>query len=74
MDDRRTLAELQARREMCLKFIELLEGMTDPRKDAALVEYRRQLQSLNEQIDALKPPPVVVGLKTATLSGKVQGD
>jgi len=72
MDSGRTIDELIFRRKLCEGFIRFIETMDDPRKGEAIAEYQRQLQSINEQIAAIQPPPVVVGLKTAALFGKTK--
>lgn len=48
--------------------IKILEETEDPRQPEALEHYRAQLAQLEAQI---KPPPIVIGLKTARLFGKV---
>ena len=63
----RTLQELNWRRELCLKVIEELEKMDDPRRELAVSHYVGQLASLNKQIAEAKPPPIVIGLKTAVI-------
>jgi len=64
----RTLQELNWRRELCLKVIEELEKMDDPRRESAVEHYKMQLTSLDAQIaEAQKPPPTVIGLKTAVI-------
>ena len=72
----RTLAELQARRaicQMCIKTIDQLPKETDGKADA-MVEYKRQLASIDKQLEEItgKFPAVVVGLKTAKLFGKTK--
>lgn len=69
----RTLNELNFRRELCLKVIAVLEATDDPREEsakaAAIAEYKRQLASLEAQIaEVQKPPPTVIGLKTAVIN------
>ena len=69
----RTLSELNMRRTVCQVCIKTLDQMDDdPRKPAAMENYKAQLASIDAQIAEIigKPPPVVVGLKTATLFGK----
>ena len=69
----RTLAELNVRRTICQVVIKTIDQIEDdPRKPAAMEEYKRQLASIDAQIAEITgtPPPVVVGLKTATLFGK----
>ena len=64
----RSLPELNWRRELCLKVIEELKKLDDPRREGAMSEYKRQLASLDAQIaEAQKPPPTVIGLKTAVI-------
>ena len=68
----RTLAELNMRRTICQAAIKVLDrSEDDPRKPAAMENYKAQLASIDAQITELTgtPPPIVVGLKTATLFG-----
>ena len=52
---------------ICKGFISLLESTPDdPRQPEALRYYRAQLAELEG-----KPAPIVIGLKTATISAKV---
>ena len=67
------LAELNMRRtvcQVCIKTLDQVEG--DPRKPEAMNHYKAQLAGIDAQIAEItgKPPPVVVGLKTASLFGK----
>lgn len=67
------LAELRARRAICQAAIKLVERETDdPRRESALKEYQRQLAEIDRLITVITgtPPPVVIGLRAATLSGK----
>ena len=69
----RTLAELNMRRTICqtvIKTLDKIEG--DPRKVDAMEHYKAQLASIDAQIAEITgtPPPVVVGLITASLFGK----
>ena len=69
----RTLAELNMRRTICQAAIKVLDqSEDDPRKPAAMENYKTQLASIDAQITEITgtPPPVVVGLKTAKLFGK----
>ena len=75
------LLELNMRRTICQACIKTLDKMDDdPRKPEAMKEYKAQLASIDAQIAEItgKPPPVVVGLKTAKLFGdatiKKEGD
>lgn len=69
------LEELNFRRELCQTIIKLLKDMDDPRRDAALKEYQAQLKTIEDKIAAREaPPPVVVPLKSATLSGQVPAE
>lgn len=77
----RTLAELNMRRTICRAAIKVLDrSEDDTRKPAAMEHYKAQLAEIDAQIAEItgKPPPVVVGLKTATLFGdatiKKEGD
>lgn len=64
-----TIDDIQSRIAICKYAIHVLEQETnDPRQPEALKEYKRQLAELEAQ---LKPPTVVIGLKPATLFGKV---
>ena len=67
------LAELKMRRTICQACIKTLDQVEDdPRKPEAMENYKAQLASIDAQITELTgtPPPVVVGLKTASLFGK----
>ena len=62
------LHELQMRRTVCLAALKVLqETGTQVERD-----YHAQLATLDKRIEEItgKPPPVVVGLKTASLFGK----
>ena len=60
---------LQSRINLCKYCIELLQSVPgDPRQPDALKYYQAQLAELEAQV---KPPPIVIGLKTASISGKV---
>lgn len=64
--------ELNFRRALCREIIRVLSGVDDPRRDNAMQEYQRQLESIEKKIEALtgKPPDVTIGLQTARLFGK----
>jgi len=64
------LSDLKYRRALCQAIIRYLTDIDDPRRDDALTEYRRQLNVIEAKIESIigKPPPVIVGLKTAVLS------
>ena len=69
----RILSDLNMRRTICQACIKTLDNVEDDsRKPAAMENYKAQLASIDAQIAEIigKPPPVVVGLKTATLFGK----
>lgn len=66
------LQNLYLRRQMCQIAIEAIKGMDDPRAPEALEHYKGQLSEIERQISANQPAPVVVGLKSATLSGKTR--
>lgn len=72
-----TIDELQMRRALCQAAIQTLDQVddTDPRKAGALNNYKGQLAELDRRIAELTgtPPPVVVGLKSATLTGITNG-
>lgn len=52
---------------ICKSIIKELSKITDdPRQPEALAHYRLQLESLENLLP--KPPPIVIGLKTASLS------
>lgn len=65
---------LYSRRALCMAAIALLEQSdpSDPRRESALAEYKRQLAEIDANITALtgKPPDIVVGLKSAQLFSK----
>ena len=68
----RSIKELEWRRSFCQSVIKIIDGMEDdPRKPKAMERYKAQLASIDAQITELtgKPPPIVVGLKTAVLLG-----
>lgn len=67
-----SLDDLQFRRNICRIFISIISGIEDPRREAALKEYNRQLAEIDNKIETItgKPPEVVVGLKTAVLFAK----
>lgn len=61
--------DLLIRKQACKFFIKTLQGIDDPRSGDAIAEYQRQLAVIEQKIAEQKaPPPVVVGLKSATLS------
>jgi hypothetical protein len=64
------LHELQMRRTVCLAALKVLQetGATPQ----VVRDYHAQLATLDKRIEEItgKPPPVVVGLKTASLFGK----
>ena len=67
------LFELNTRRAVCQTAIKTLDQITDdPRKPDAMEHYKAQLAEIDAAIAEItgKPPPIVVGLKTATLFGK----
>ena len=70
----RSLGELEFRRKLCQECIKVIDQTdnSDPRKKGAMETYKEQLASIDSQIAAItgKPPPIVVGLKTARLFGK----
>ena len=69
----RSLNNLNMRRAICQKAIKVIDSIEDdPRKPAAMERYKAQLASIDAQITEItgKPPPIVVGLKTASLFGK----
>ena len=68
-----TLNELNVRRLVCQSIIKTIDQIeNDPRKPEAMEHYKAQLASIDAQIAEItgKPPPIVVGLKTASLFGK----
>lgn len=64
-------AEIEYRIRLCEVVIKFIEGLDDPRKEAALVRYRGQLQQLQEM---LVPESVYVQLGTVRLSATVGKD
>ena len=71
------LRELYARKALAETAIRVLQEQAqgDPRQYDALSTYRKQLFHIQERIATLEkdlqvPPPTVVKLQTATLSGK----
>lgn len=69
----RTLDELYTRRALaqeCIRIVDQAED--DPRRPAALKKLQDQLASIDAQIAEItgKPPPVIVGLKAATLAAE----
>lgn len=75
-DNKRSLGELNVRRQICRKIIAYLyqEAQGDPRLPDALKEYNEQLKSIDAQIMAItgKPPAIVIGLRTAVLDLKTK--
>ena len=68
----RSIKELTFRRNLCRAFIKVIDEMEDdPRKPEAMENYKAQLAKIDAEITEItgKPPPVVVGLKTAKLFG-----
>jgi len=65
------LEELKFRINLCKFCIKTLEEVPDsePLKKDALEHYRKQLATMESRLP--KPPPTVIGLKTAVLSAKV---
>lgn len=63
--------DLKSRIALCEFCIRTLEGVPDdePLKADALEHYRKQLEVLKARLP--KPPPTVIKLKAATLSGVV---
>lgn len=73
---KRGLNELYMRRQVAQRIISLVDSIAevdDPegRKPEALEYYKGQLAKFDTKIAAItgKPPPIVVGLKTASLTG-----
>jgi hypothetical protein len=69
----RELSELNARRTICQAVIKIIDQIeNDPRKADAMEYYKAQLAKIDAEIAEITgtPPPVVVGLKTASLFGK----
>jgi hypothetical protein len=67
--DEGQLLELRIRRGVAMEAVRVLEEeKEDPRAPDALEYYRAQLAGIEEKIEAMTPPPIVVGLKTATVS------
>ena len=66
------LVDLQFRINLCKFCIKTLEEVPDsePLKASALEHYKEQLATLESRLPS-KPPPTVIGLKTATLSAKI---
>ena len=67
------LESLHFRRNLCRAFIKVLDEMPadTPNRNDAIGEYKRQLASIDGRIHKItgQPPAVVVGLKTAKLTG-----
>jgi hypothetical protein len=65
--------ELKIRIKMCKYCIEVLEKeKDDSRQPDALFHYKAQLVELESKLDSInRPPDIVIGLKPATLLGKV---
>lgn len=66
--------KLYMRRAMCQFCIKTLDDMdeSEPGRADALIEYKRQLASIDAKIAEAtgKPPDIVIGLKTASLTGE----
>ena len=77
--EEKRLAELSIRRKLCRFCLQTLSDVdpSDPRREGALVEYNRQLATIDAKIATItgRPPDTVIGLKPAILfprSEKVQ--
>ena len=71
--ENRTIDDLNIRRSMCQFCIRTIDQINDdPRKAEAMEFYKAQLAKIDAEIAEVtgSPPPVVVGLKTASLFGK----
>jgi len=70
----RDLGGLSLRRRLCKAIILTIDEMPKDveGRESAITEYKRQLASIDKKIEEITgtPPPVTVGLKTASLSGK----
>lgn len=66
------LPELKARKELIKLALEIIEGDDDVRAEEAVAHYQGQLAEIEKRISELQPPPVVVGLKSATLSAQTK--
>ena len=57
--------------KFCIKVLET-NATDDSRQPDALVHYKAQLVELESKLDSInKPPDIVIGLRSANLSGKV---
>lgn len=68
----RPLGELYIRRQACQTCIRVIDQIEDdPRKPEAMEYYKAQLAKIDAEIAEITgtPPPIVVGLKTARLTG-----
>jgi hypothetical protein len=71
--DRDTPEGIKTRISLAKFVIQALSESDDPRRDDALAHYKAQLDTLEKRLaEATKPPPIVIGLKTATLSARSQ--
>lgn len=66
------LQELEFRKGLIKLSLEIIEGDDDVRAEEAVAHYQGQLAEVEKQINELQPPPVVVGLKSATLSASTK--
>jgi hypothetical protein len=69
----KNMYDLNMRRTMCLVALHVVDReRSDPRREDAMVEYRRQLAVIDAQIAELTgtPPPVVIGLQAASLAAR----
>ncbi len=68
------LEELMARKALARACVVELMKSDDPRAPEAIVHYEAQEAEINRQIAEIceGPPPVVVGLRAATLSAEAQ--
>lgn len=67
------ITDTERRIMVCRAFIEMLSTVEDPRQQEALEHYGKQLKHLEETLKCERngtPPPIVIGLKTATLFAK----
>lgn len=69
----RSAGELKSRIAIAGRIIAQLEEdpdiSTDPRAADAIAHYVKQREKLVEELASIKPPPIVIGLQAARLTG-----
>lgn len=68
------LSNLNARRTITMAAIRLLSDDKSKKAKEAILHYQGQLAEIDKKIEEItgKPPPIAVGLKTASIFPKVR--